>query len=303
MDNIFNKEDITSDDIISLVDNEVEESIHLEFKDADALGKTDNKKKELSKDIASFANSDGGVIIYGIKEENHKAHSISFVDGNEFAKEWIEQLINSTIHRHIPDLKIIPVRFDSSIEKTVYVIIIPKSTEAPHISRDKRFYKRFNFESVIMEEYEIRQLYGRKSKSLLFIGGINLLQENSEEDTIKLTFEASIINDGDIPESSYKLNMYFDNIDSHSILKWDQIEGNYGYTRFEDHRVKISTSKSPTIYPTEKVDVLKVILEIEKQYAIQSIDKLEIEVKLFYSNGEDELKMLLREYKDKIKID
>lgn len=297
--------EFSNDYILSLIENEVEESIHLEFKEAAALGKSDGIKKEISKDIASFANSDGGIIIYGIKEENHRAHSLSFVNGNEFTKEWIEQLINSTIQRHIPDLKIYPVRFDSSIEKTVYVIQIPKSMEAPHISRDKRFYKRFNFESVYMEEYEIRQLYGRKSKSAIIIGGFRISQLDSTIDSIQLRIEASIQNVGDIPESTYKLNLYFNNFNTHIQLSWDPVEGNYGITRYnddDDERVKISTSKCPIIYPTETVDVLKINIQIKKQFIFETIEKLEMELKLFYENGEDEMKFNLKEFKDKISL-
>lgn len=302
--NLLDKEEFSMSDILSLIENEVEESIHLDFKEAEALDKTENKKKELSKDIASFANSDGGIIIYGIKEENHKAHSLSFVNGNIFTKEWIEQLINSTIQRHIPDLKIFPIRFDNSILKSIYVIKIPKSVEAPHISRDKRFYKRFNFESVYMEEYEIRQLYGRKSKSLLLIGGYTVFQiKSDDEDIVNLKLEASIINDGDIPESSYKLNLYFNNINSHITLNWDQIEGNYSYTQYEIDRVKVSTTKNPAIYPTEKVDVLRIIMGIKKKYAIETLNNLNVELLLFYANGEDKMNGNFKEMIKNIKLE
>ncbi len=303
MKKLLDKEGFSEQDILSLIENEVEESIYLDFKEADALGKSDGKKKELSKDIASFANSDGGVIIYGIKEENFKAHSLSFVNGNEYTKEWIEQLINSTIQRHISGIKIFPVRFDSSVEKTVYVIQIPRSLDAPHISRDKRFYKRFNFESVYMEEYEIRQLYGRKSKSLLLIGGYSISQLDSTEDTVRLRLEASIINDGDIPESSYKLNLYFNNFNKHTTVSWDQVQGDYSYTRFEEGRVKISSSKCPTIYPTETIDAIRVVIEIEKDFIFETLQTLDIELRLFYSNGEDELKGDFKEVLEKIEME
>ncbi|MCD9015178.1 AlbA family DNA-binding domain-containing protein [Parachryseolinea silvisoli] len=62
MNNFFDKTDFSFDDIRSLINNEVEESIHLDFKDAAALDKSDRKKDEISKDISAFANSDGGII-------------------------------------------------------------------------------------------------------------------------------------------------------------------------------------------------------------------------------------------------
>ena len=307
MKSLFEKDEFTQDHIQYLIDNEVEESIHLDFKDAASLGKSDGKKKELSKDIAAFANSDGGIIIYGIQEKEHKAHSISFVNGNEYTKEWIEQVINSTIQRHIPDLRIYPIRFESSIEKTIYLLKIPKSTEAPHISRDKRFYKRFNFESVYMEEYEVRQLYGRKSKSLLLLGGyaISIPTEdhtNFEEDLFKFQIEASIINDGDVPESEYKLNLYFNNFGKNMSITWDNISDSYDTTRYDNGRVKISTSKCPSIYPMEKVDAIKIIVSIEKDFVLDALEKLNIELKLLYANGEDELKGDFKELIEKIDL-
>ena len=89
MKDFFVKEEYTEKDIISLIKNKAEESINLDFKSSDSLGSEPSKKKELSKDVSSFANSDGGIIIYGIEENNHVAESLSFVDGNTYTKEWI----------------------------------------------------------------------------------------------------------------------------------------------------------------------------------------------------------------------
>ena len=80
--NLFDKERYTFADIQYLIDNGVEESIHLDFKAAGALAKDDKKKNEIAKDVSAFANSDGGIIIYGISESGHKADSYSFVDGD-----------------------------------------------------------------------------------------------------------------------------------------------------------------------------------------------------------------------------
>jgi predicted HTH transcriptional regulator len=181
MKSFYDKEEYTIDDINSLIDNEVEESIYLEFKEVRALDKCDGKKTEIAKDVSSFANSDGGIIIYGIQEKDHKAESITPIDGNIYTKEWLEHIINSNIHRNIPDLRIIPIRIDGKIDQSLYIMKIPYSLEAPHQSKDKKFYKRYNFESVPMEEYEIRQLYGRKVKSILKIDQWDFNKSDSEK--------------------------------------------------------------------------------------------------------------------------
>jgi|LSQX01.2.fsa_nt_gb hypothetical protein len=288
----YDKEEYNSEDILSLIENEIEESIHLDFKEADALGKSDSKRKEISKDVSAFANSDGGIIIYGIKEENHKAKSLSFVDGNIFTKEWIEQIINSSIQRHIPDLLIIPVRFHQKIENSVYIIKIPKSIEAPHICKDKRFYKRFNFESVAMEEYEIRQLYDRKVKSSLILAGHNISKvESDDENIIKLLFEVSIINNGDILESSYKTNVYFNYPTATRLLRysWDRFDYSYNFTRINETRVLVSSVSKVTIYPEEKVTVMRFFIEFEKALLRKALDSVSFDIVLCYSNGEHKI--------------
>lgn len=284
------KEEYTIADILSLINDEVEESIHLDFKESGALGKSDGIRKEISKDVAAFANSDGGIIIYGIREENHIAHSLSFIDGNVFTKEWLEQIITSNIQRHITDLQIIPLRFENSIEKTIYIVKIPKSLETPHISKDKKYYKRFNFESVAMEEYEIRQLYGRKIKSKLTINFYTIVENESKDDNYRMfTFYASIANDGDIPESDYKLNVYFNNYNTHINLSWDLNQTNYDYTILASNKIKLSAVGQVPIYPDEEVSVIRFYISIEKIYFTEALENLALEMRLYYPNGEDNL--------------
>src|SRR5687767_4577739 len=56
--------DWTEADLQQLIDNDVQESLHLDYKRSAALGRTDPCRNELSKDVAAFANSDGGMIVY-----------------------------------------------------------------------------------------------------------------------------------------------------------------------------------------------------------------------------------------------
>jgi|GEM_PF-3344562 len=98
--------------LLSLIQHEVQENIHLDYKACDALNsKADAKKGELSKDVSAFANSDGGIIIYGMIEgKGDKKHlpeklDTGFYPGN-ISKEWIESVINSNIQRRISGIKI-----------------------------------------------------------------------------------------------------------------------------------------------------------------------------------------------------
>lgn len=61
----------TLEELQAIIDRGLTESIHLEFKRSDAL-MTDRGRSEVSKDISALANSDGGVIVYGVAEDDHK---------------------------------------------------------------------------------------------------------------------------------------------------------------------------------------------------------------------------------------
>ncbi|AEV31550.1 putative transcriptional regulator with HTH domain [Owenweeksia hongkongensis DSM 17368] len=148
----------------------IEENIHLDYKGAASLDKKGEKKKEISKDVSAFTNSDGGVIIYGVKEydeaeKRHLPEKIDAVNGNEFSKEWLEQIINSNISPRITGIKITPVQTSKpEANQVVFVVEIPKGTTA-HQASDKRYYKRFNFESIPMDDWEIKDIINRQNRT------------------------------------------------------------------------------------------------------------------------------------------
>src|SRR5260221_8598956 len=124
-----------------------QEGLQLEFKAAAALGKTPERKKEISKDVSAFANAIGGTIMYGIaesSEEPGRAERIDAIDSREFPTEWLDQVINSTIQPKISGIIIQTVKVDEQHpEQVVHCITVPESTTV-HQAVDRRYYKRTN---------------------------------------------------------------------------------------------------------------------------------------------------------------
>lgn len=304
------KEKYTEDDVKSLIENSYEESIHLEFKESGSLHNSDGKKKELAKDISSFANSDGGIIVFGIKEVNHVASSLSFIDGTVYTKEWLENVIDSGIYRKIPDVRIYPVRIDNDLKKTLYVVKIPASWDAPHMSRDKRYYKRYNFKSVHMEEYEIRALFHRNEETKLDLNGLQVGLKPSEdvihspETELEFEIEVYVENKGRVLENNYKIEMIFDNAFGCSLQSERKDGNNYWFT---NERMHFTFSDLAPIFPTENSLVGKVTLKT-KQYNVQELVKnVKLDVVLYtscevyevdYSLGET-IGKIFKEFSDK----
>jgi hypothetical protein len=175
--------------IQSYITNAVEENLNLDYKAADALQKTDGKKKEISKDVSAMANSAGGIIIYGLKEfqqtgKEHLPEIIDTVKRTDISKEWLEQVINSNIQPKIQDVVITPVSADT--DTVVYVVEIPQSTTA-HQANDKRYYKRYNFESVAMEDYEVRDIMSRVKHPIVDLDFVIERKMQQERDPIHKT--------------------------------------------------------------------------------------------------------------------
>lgn len=289
----FEKEDYTYEDIESLINNNAEESLHLEFKEARALSKEDKYKAEITKDVSAFANSDGGIIIYGIQEKEHKASHITPIDGNIFTKEWLELVINSGIERRIPNLRIYPIHNNGDISQTIYIVKIPASMEAPHMNKEKLFYRRFNFQSVKMEEYEIRLLYSRKNQSKLLIHSFYVYfkkedAKNKRNDSRTINFVVNAYNDSKIFEKEYKTNIIFNNISKFKQIYWEQ-RHKISDTYLGSSRYKFSNEAPCTIYPNESIKSLELSIEIENEFIEQFINNCTIDIYLFYSSGEASL--------------
>ena len=154
--------------LLDIVKAGTQESIELDFKDSKALVNVKGKpdvRYEISKDVSALANSAGGTLIYGIVEDKstHVAARLDAgLDPTVVTKEWLQQIITSTIHRKIDEARINQIALTTQSPGNVaYVVYVPQSMRTPHQALDKKFYKRYEFESVAMEEYEVRDLYHR----------------------------------------------------------------------------------------------------------------------------------------------
>jgi hypothetical protein len=157
-------------DLQSLIVGQVEESISLDYKHGAALARDDKKRDEITKDVSAFANSAGGLIVYGIAEgptatTKHLPLALAPVDRTQFSKEWLEQVIQR-IQPRIEGIEIIPIPLASAPDHVAYAVNIPQSDTA-HQAADKRYYKRHNFMAVPMEDYELRDVMNRLTHPII----------------------------------------------------------------------------------------------------------------------------------------
>ena len=251
---IFDKIDFTEEDINNIIKSKLEESINIEFKSAGALSNDKQIKKEISKDVSAFANSDGGIIFYGIDETLHVASGLSYIDGDLYNKEWLENIIISSIQNRIDDLRIIPVRFENDIKKTIYVVKIPKSLNAPHINGDKKYYRRFNFQSIAMEEYEVRNLYLAHKEGKIELYDIVIKPKLPLKDIYTFYLEIQICTKGNYVAEKYKVAVHITG--GVGINMYLDTPNNYTVTQRLEEGFKVSTNNMVPVFPDEFYNAL-----------------------------------------------
>ena len=149
-----NMEHISYEDIQLLLENQIDESDVLDYK----TEMIENER--LMRHICAFANTRGGDIVFGVKESGKGGHpaEIHGLDTSNINKESIEQIILSNIVPRL-DVKIKTIEIPNST-RSILLVRIPDSHLKPHQNNiNKKFYKRFQFESAEMTEQEICDSY------------------------------------------------------------------------------------------------------------------------------------------------
>lgn len=144
----------TLEDLQRLIEHKIKESLTLDYKGE--LG----RNEEIAKDISAFANTLGGTIIYGIREEGSIPVSFNWVKSRG-VKERIESVVLSHIQPKLEGYEIASVEDLNDSSKAIFIVNIPESLKAPHMAKHQ-YYKRYNFQSVPMEDHEVKEVIFKK---------------------------------------------------------------------------------------------------------------------------------------------
>jgi hypothetical protein len=160
----------TKAELEALHTGNVKESLQLEYKASPAIDKKDDKKKiEMARDISAFANAEGGQIVYGMTEnDDHEPGGLDQgIDKQAYTLIWIEQVLQQHITPAIPGLK--PRHVPLTGKMVAVVINVPATKSDPHQVSDGRYYRRHNYNRLIMEHYEVRDAFRRAVDPALVI--------------------------------------------------------------------------------------------------------------------------------------
>lgn len=146
-------------DLKDFINNRVIEKKDLEYKLTLPNFDNDTEKVEILADISSFANTNGGVLIYGIREEAGEPKEIVGMEIEDIDKtvSRIENILRDGIKPRIPGIETHPIKLSTG--KIVLIISIPKSFISPHrviFRGHDKFYARNTNGKYQMDVDELR---------------------------------------------------------------------------------------------------------------------------------------------------
>lgn len=161
--------------IKNLVEKGLFETEKFDFKER-LPHKSDLKSKyRLEKTICAFANTNGGFLIYGIKDDKSlstEKRIIGLDPSKDVPREIGDKIMKIEPFLH-HDFKNPPIKIPKK-DNVLHVIEIPRSKNKPHITSKGEFYHRTNKGNIKMSYAEIKESFIYESRR---IEKINLLYE------------------------------------------------------------------------------------------------------------------------------
>ena len=162
------------DDLRRLIDEQAHEGLHLEFKSCLNQGAWKSLKNRIGEVACAFANTEGGVIVIGIEEENEVATSLVPVTLTQVDRKAIENTLIANVRPKLDGYEISEIECDSG---AVWVVHVPKSWLAPHQAANGVSYARRRYRNDPLDTFELDMIRAsRQPPERRVFGGLAIEQ-------------------------------------------------------------------------------------------------------------------------------
>jgi hypothetical protein len=139
-------------------------------------------KKHLAEGLSGFANSDGGVLVYGLVAKGGDRTTPDVVTGVEplsdlaKAHSQVLSLIGQIVGPPVEGVQVAPRPLTRDPNRGLLLVYIPRCDAFLHRSLvDREYYRRHGHGFFRMEHFEIAEFYGRrKNPALKFWWGVKV---------------------------------------------------------------------------------------------------------------------------------
>jgi predicted HTH transcriptional regulator len=160
---------LSGEDLQRFVSDQQEENLHLDFKNlSDGDIKSGDDKHNFAKALSGFANSDGGIVVWGVDARKDEvgvdcAQQLSPIANvaallprlNSLTSDLVSPSVEGVEHR---------VLLTQPDGRGCAATIIPRSDSGPHMAKAglDRYYKRSGDSFLKMEHFEVADMFGRR---------------------------------------------------------------------------------------------------------------------------------------------
>lgn len=209
------------------IDQGYREDLHLDFKcksSPNTSKPNDFDRKNYSKALSGFGNSDGGLLIWGVQApgSGNSTRSKQPIKGVRAFAEHLDSLVSRLVSPSVSGVSN-TVIFENKAQDTGYVVsYIPRSDRAPHRAEAdglKHYYKRYGDSFKPVEHYELEYMFGvRSAPDLGVFWGAEGYNDGSDSGIIKCYINIGLTNYGKAIAKYPCLRLRFDTT---SIYKHD----------------------------------------------------------------------------------
>ena len=167
-------DELDLNDIERIIENQIPESKTLDYKSVLKIDTGDDRKEFLA-DVSAFINTEGGVLIFGIKElKDEQGQNLGIpekktpIEINNVDKliQQIEDLVQNNLEPKVSSLIINPIEVE--LGNFILIIGVNKTLGLPHMITYKatnKFYKRRNSGKYLVDVYELQTSFSQSLDS------------------------------------------------------------------------------------------------------------------------------------------
>jgi hypothetical protein len=195
------------------VTDRVQEGIYLEFKT-----KKDNRTPELdesdafqlSRALSGFANSDGGVIVWGVEtDKEERARLLKPIPAIADFEARIKKSLLNSVQPMVDDVRIESF-LDGGANASGYLkCLIPRSEKTPHraLRANREYYRRSTEGFYRLEHFDLEDAFGRRPRPVLSVH-LDLLPRPGDDPHEEVRF--AFLNEGRGPARHAAFTCAFD---------------------------------------------------------------------------------------------
>ena len=159
----------------TLIELKTPESNTIDYKEIVSISNKNNRI-EIARDVSSFANEHGGILLYGVPQTEEEVPVPKDISecGIEIPEQItvdIENILLDIVKPILPELTIKVIKINETNQSSLLMIYHPESWGKPHMVEGYnhgRYYRRGNFRTVLMNEHQIEAAYLARKASLQY---------------------------------------------------------------------------------------------------------------------------------------